>query len=291
MSRSPADWKPGTSVIVPVFNGERFIARCIESLLASTEPRDEMEVICVDNNSTDATPEILRKFQPSIQVIRETKRGPAAARNAGLRVASRQFSAFTDADCVVDSSWLSNIIGPLRARTAGAVGGRIMARPEAGTVERFGELVHDHAKAIEFERPPYVITMNLAARTEMLHSIGMFDERWIRMEDVDIAYRMVAAGERIAYQPDAVVYHHNRDTLIRLAREGFLHGYYRPAFLRAHRQFIEDYRQRRPIPNVPERPAGFNTIKPWQAGVCWKLFNWSKKAGELAGRVNSPCQV
>ena len=87
MSLSPArrhDWIPGVSVIVPVFNGERFIRRCIESLLASTEPRDSMEVICVDNASTDATPAILREFQPSIQVLREVKRGPAAARNAAL---------------------------------------------------------------------------------------------------------------------------------------------------------------------------------------------------------------
>jgi glycosyltransferase involved in cell wall biosynthesis len=156
-----------------------------------------MEVICVDNASTDATPAILREFQPSIQVLREVKRGPAAARNAGLRVATREFTAFTDADCVVDSSWLSNIVAPLRAGTAGAVGGRILARPEAGAVELFGELVHDHAKAIEFDRPPYVITMNFAARTEILHSIGMFDERWIRLEDVDIAFRIVAAGQRI----------------------------------------------------------------------------------------------
>ena len=283
--------KPGVSVIVPVYNGEQSIGPCIESLLASREPRDAMEVICVDNASTDATPDILRKFQPSIQVVRETKRGPAAARNAGLRVAAREFAAFTDADCTVDSSWLSNILIPLRAGSAGAVGGKILARPEAGPVEQFGELVHDHYNAIENDRPPYFITMNLAARTDMLHSIGLFDERWIRMEDVDIAYRMVAAGERIVYQPDAVVYHHNRDTLITLAREGFLHGYYRPAFLRVHRQFIDNYcsaAKARTGVKGPERRAADTNLEPWRLGLYWKVFNWSKKAGEFTGRRISP---
>jgi hypothetical protein len=89
-----------------------------------------------------------------------------------------------------------------------------------------------------------------------------------------------------------VVYHHNRDTLITLAREGFLHGYYRPAFFRAHRQFLEDYCQaakRLPIPKAPQRRPADTKIKPWQVGMYWKVFNWSKKAGELAGRVSSPC--
>jgi len=267
----------------------------VESILASRRPPDAFEVICVDNGSSDATSSILNTFQPSIKVIHEAKRGPAAARNAGLRAATREFAAFTDADCTVDSSWLTHLLGPLQAGKAGAVGGKILPRQEAGRVEQFGALVHDHQKAIEDDNPPYVITMNLAARTEMLHSIGLFDERLIRMEDVDLAYRIVAAGERIAYQPDAVVYHHNRDTLRTLAREGFLHGYYRPAFLHLHRQFIDDYRKMaesqpnaRSTARLAEPPAAAATLQPWRVGFYWKIFNWSKKAGEMAGRRMSP---
>jgi GT2 family glycosyltransferase len=298
MSRPPGDGhhlKTGVSVIIPVLNGARSVGRCVESILASREPPDTFEVICVDNGSSDATGSILSNFQPRIKVLHEVKRGPAAARNAGLRAATRGVVAFTDADCTVDSLWLTHLVGALHQGKVGAVGGKILPRPEAGRVEQFGELVHDHQKAIEEDRPPYVITMNLAARTEMLHSIGLFDERFIRMEDVDLAYRIVAAGERIVYQPDAVVYHHNRDTLRTLAREGFLHGYYRPAFLHLHRQFIDDYRKMaetgsiaRTIDRPPEPPPAAATLQPWRVGLYWKVFNWSKKAGEMAGRRMSP---
>jgi glycosyltransferase involved in cell wall biosynthesis len=105
----------GISVIIPVRNGEKSIRRCIESVLASRYPPEQMEVICVDNGSSDGTSAVLREFQPRIRVLQESRRGPAAARNAGLRAATREFVAFTDADCFVDVSWLDRILKPLHA--------------------------------------------------------------------------------------------------------------------------------------------------------------------------------
>jgi glycosyltransferase involved in cell wall biosynthesis len=289
MSPSKAsDLNPGISVIIPAFNAERSIARCVESVLASSVTPDQMEVICIDNGSTDGTAVILRKYLPLIELLVEAKRGPAAARNAGLRAATREFTAFTDADCFVDPSWLTNIVAPLRAGAAEAVGGRILARPGAGSIERFGELVHDHERAIEIERPPYAVTMNFAARTDLLRSIGMFDERWIRLEDVDLSYRLLAAGNRIIYESNAIAYHHNRDTLLALIREGFLHGYYRPKFLRAHRKFIDEFirnSERVSLDRLPSRRSESTPLEPWQISMYWAIFKLGKRAGEIAGRV------
>lgn len=279
---------PCVSVIVPAHNSSRSIRQCLDSLLESEYPRDRMELICVDNASTDHTSEILDGYSPVVKIVHESKCGPAAARNAGLRVAAHPIAAFTDSDCVVDSAWLRRIVAPLTAGHADAVGGRILARPQAGPVELFGEMVHDHARAIEYYRPPYLITMNLATRVDLLRSIGCFDERWIRMEDVDLTYRLLKAGARISYQCEAVVRHHNRDRLTRLAREGFLHGYHRAEFLRAHRDFIARYRERhsaQPPPESPrDQPPAASRLKPWQIGLFWRVFNSGKRAGEITGQ-------
>lgn len=283
--------KPGVSVVIPILNAEGSIARCVESVLDSQYEQEELEVICVDNGSRDRTADILRSFQPRIRTIEERRRGPAAARNAGLRAASREFVAFTDADCYVDALWLANILKPLRSG-AGAAGGRILARPEAGPVEMFGELIHDHARAIESNRPPYLISMNMASRLALIRSIGMFREGWIRMEDCEIAYRILGAGQRIAYEADAVVYHHNRDSLPTLAREGFLHGYYTPEFHRVHRNFIESYRnetaEERVVCHPPERLNRDRRLACWQLRLYWGVFRASKAAGMWAGRWFPP---
>jgi glycosyltransferase involved in cell wall biosynthesis len=284
------DRQTGVSVIVPAYNCERWIRSCLDSILASEYPRELLEVICVDNASTDRTPEILQDYGASVTVIRETKRGASAARNAGLRAASGPLVAFTDADCIVDAGWLGRIVEPLRKGVADAAGGRIRARPGAGPVERFGELIHDHSKAITQSRPPYLITMNMSAPLELLRSVGCFEERWMRLQDVDLSFRMLAAGGRFAYAGDAVVYHHNRDTLPALAREGFLHGYLRPKFFEVHDDFINSYREKHPVREFcpqPERPPAAEGLEPWRIALYRTVFNAGKKAGKIRGRLFS----
>ncbi|MBV9294915.1 MAG: glycosyltransferase [Acidobacteriaceae bacterium] len=282
---------PDVSLIIAVRNGARWIDRCIRSLLALQYPRERIEILCVDNGSSDRTLDILRGFRPVIRILHESRRGPGAARNCGARAASAPLIAFTDCDCIVDPLWLSNLLKPLRSGTHAAVGGKILARQGAGSVELFGELVHDHANAIQFYRPPYLIGMNMAVRKDLFSRIGMFDESWTRLEDVDLAFRILKSGENITYCPQAVVHHHNRDTLAKLAREGFLHGYYRPSFLRQHRAFIDSYCNK---PNLPAPVLRDETLqaelilRPWQIGLYWKIFKCGKHAGELVGRRFPP---
>jgi glycosyltransferase involved in cell wall biosynthesis len=282
---------PRASVIVPAYNAGRWIRRCLESILASSYPRGRFEVICVDNSSTDRTAEILRDFRSEITVLQEKKPGAAAARNAGLQVASGPMIAFTDADCIADPDWLREIVKPVWASRADAAGGRIMARPEARSVELFGELVHDHAKAIQHHRPPYLITMNMSVRLDMLKVIGYFDERWMRGQDADLSCRILAAGGSFAYAPEAVIRHHHRDTLAALAREGFLHGYMRPQFERVHGEFVRSYRDRhgRCAPAHPvEDSRAAAELKPWQVAIYQSIFNAGKTLGEWKGRWFQP---
>jgi glycosyltransferase involved in cell wall biosynthesis len=296
--------QPEVSVIVPVYNAEQEIGPCVESILASRFAPEKREVICVDNNSTDGTLAVLRSFGAAIQVLSEKTRGAGAARNAGLKRASGEFIAFTDADCTVHPDWLDNILIPLRDRTACAVGGRIRARPGAGAIERFGELIHDHQKAIEVYQPPYIISMNMACRRDLLLAVGGFDERWLRMQDGDLSWRLLDAGRKFAYRDDAVIFHHNRDTLPKLLREGFLHGFWGASFSRAWNRFALGYLQEAkrqdpaarvlwpyeaPREEPPSPPP--EALSPMQVDVLWRVFKFGKTAGRIKGRWFPPVQA
>jgi glycosyltransferase involved in cell wall biosynthesis len=87
---------PTVSAVIPVFDGEAFVADAIASVLAQTHP--VAECIVVDDGSTDATAEVVRRFGGAVRLIQQPNAGVAAARNRGAEAATGRFVAFLDAD-------------------------------------------------------------------------------------------------------------------------------------------------------------------------------------------------
>jgi glycosyltransferase involved in cell wall biosynthesis len=282
-------WQPSVSLVVPVYNGEKTIGACLDSLLALHYPDALIELVVVDNASRDGTATVLRQYEGRVVRLRESTRGPAAARNAGVRAASGEVIAFTDADCRVDPDWLGAIVAPLADESVGVAGGTIRAIPPAGEVERFGEAIHDHRRAIEVYEPPYAITMNWASRRAVLEELGSFDERFRRGEDVDLSYRMVQAVYTLVFAPAAVIYHHHEESLAGLFREGFQHGFHGVHALKHHREFLETFGHSR-VDRQGYVAIGARLID-WARGTdraasrCDAVFNSGKKAGKLLGSV------
>src|SRR5882724_8787927 len=86
---------PNVSVIVPVYNAQETIRDCIDSLLELNYPKENLELIFVNNASTDKTHEVLKQYSNDIRIMYEAKRGPAAARNKGILNARGEVVAFT----------------------------------------------------------------------------------------------------------------------------------------------------------------------------------------------------
>jgi O-antigen biosynthesis protein len=248
-----------------------------------------MEIVVVDNASRDETAAVLRRYGDRLVRLEEPTRGPAAARNAGLRSAGGEIVAFTDADCRVDPNWLAAIVAPLEDPGVGIAGGAIRARPPAGDVERFGEIIHDHRRAIEIFEPPYAITMNWASRRAFLEELGGFDERFRRGEDVELSYRVAQAGYALVFAPTAVVFHHNEERLAGLFREGFAHGFHGVLVRKNYAQYIGAFGH----PRLDWRAYGgiAARILDWVRGRdrarsrCDVAFNSGKRLGKLLGSM------
>jgi len=96
MSRPGTDKSPLVSVIIPTYNSGRFVAQAVESVL--TQTYSPIEVIVVDDGSTDDTKSVLSRFNGQIRYICQPNSGPSAARNTGIRIAEGEYISFLDAD-------------------------------------------------------------------------------------------------------------------------------------------------------------------------------------------------
>lgn len=275
LARAPAEL-PSVSVIVAVYNGQATLPDCLESLLRLDYPRELLEVVCVDNASSDATPRILAGYGARVRVLREARRGPAAARNHGVRHARGEVIALTDADCTVERDWLRHLVAPLGDPRIGVVGGRILSRRPCNFIEAFGERIHDHARALGEMTPPYAITMNWASRRTVLEDLGLFNDALLRSSDVDCSYRMTDAGYRLVYAPDAIVYHRNERTPWGLMHEGYVHGFHAPRVQRLHAEFLRRVRAAR---RADVREPVAQPTPHWTEAWLWSIFRLGKRLG------------
>jgi glycosyltransferase involved in cell wall biosynthesis len=94
------------SVVIPAYNEEKYIKKCLDTLTAQTVKPDE--IILVDNNCTDNTVALVRKYS-SVKVIKETEQGMIPARNAGFNTSQGDIIAKCDADSILPSGWIKNI--------------------------------------------------------------------------------------------------------------------------------------------------------------------------------------
>ncbi len=191
--------EPCVSVVLPVFNGARFIAAALESVAAQTEPA--LEAIVVDDGSTDGSGEIAARC-PAARVLRQENRGVSAARNAGIAAARGRFVAFLD----VDDMWRPEKLARQRAA--------LDAHPEAGFSVCSQEFILDEGVG----RPPWLtpdllatpriwyIPSALLARRECLERVGGFDEGLRRLhEDTDWFIRAFEAGFKGARIDDVLL--------------------------------------------------------------------------------------
>jgi glycosyltransferase involved in cell wall biosynthesis len=112
--------EPSLSIIIPVYNEENHIRRCLKAIAAQTVPPDE--VIVVDNNSTDKTVEIAKSF-PFVRIVHEKKQGRVFARTCGFNASHCTILGRIDADSVIDTDWVDRVRAHFAEKNIGGVTG------------------------------------------------------------------------------------------------------------------------------------------------------------------------
>ncbi len=214
---SQRNGKPSVSVVVPAFNSEETIVSTVESLL--TQRYQPCEVIIIDDGSTDQTAIRLRALSDRIKYRRQPNAGPAAARNAGIRLSSGELIAFTDSDCLPDEDWLGSLVAGFTDAQVGGVGGIVRGGRET-IVSEYVDMIRLLDPGFEDGRIPYLITANAAFRRDVLFDAGLFDERFRKPggEEPDLCRRIRDLGYEFRLAEGALVRHRHRQSVRSLLR-------------------------------------------------------------------------
>jgi glycosyltransferase involved in cell wall biosynthesis len=204
---------PSVSVIVCSYNGASTIESCLRSL-GRLRYRGELEVVFVDDGSTDETQSILARF-PWVRTISQSNRGLSYARNVGLAAARGEIVAFTDSDCEADEDWVYYLAVSLR-RTgyAGAGGPNLIPDEGSWVADAVGLSPGGPTHVMIDDRTAeHVPGCNMAFLAWAARHINGFDNQFRKAgDDVDFIWRLQNAGFAVGFAAAAQVWHYRRNT-------------------------------------------------------------------------------
>ena len=215
------------SVVIPTYNRQKLLAKALEAYLTQSSPQLIRELLVVDDGSTDDTESMVRavssRSQFPIRYLRQPNKGPAAARNYGIREASSSVVLFTDSDIVPDRKlvaqhleWHKNnpeigtaVLGYATWPT------EMKATPFMRWYGERGDLfAYQRLRGKREADFNFFYTCNLSLKTDFLRSYGYFDEDFksAAFEDIELGVRLSEHGLQLLYNPAAIGYHYQSFT-------------------------------------------------------------------------------
>jgi GT2 family glycosyltransferase len=208
------------SVVIPNWNGKKFLAGVLDSLAKQTYP---VETIVVDNGSKDGSVEYLEQNYPAVKLVKfDHNTGFSVAVNAGIRASDSEYVALINNDTVLEPDWTKEMVRALVEHPeCGSAGCKMLAYDDRELLDGAGDgyrrgglpgrIGHREKDRGQFDTPRYILGACGGAamyRRSMLDEIGLFDEDYFAyLEDVDLGLRAQNAGYKCWYTPSAVIYH------------------------------------------------------------------------------------
>jgi mycofactocin glycosyltransferase len=229
--------RPGphpVTVVVPAFDRVAQLERCLYALRG-------LDVLVVDDASVDGAAVRRVVARQHARLVRHpVNRGPAAARNTGARAATTELVAFVDSDCVPRPGWLDILVPHFDDDRVGAVAPRVVPRSGDGALLARHEATRS---ALDMGALPeqvrygarlgFLPSATLVVRRDVIDRFA-FDEQLRLGEDVDLVWRVTAAGWHVRYEPRAVVEHEPIVREVAWARRRFEYGTSAAALARRH---------------------------------------------------------
>lgn len=237
------------SIIIPTRGRPAQLAKCLEALTQLDYPRDQFEVIVVDDGGGTALQSTSNCDRPfELTVVAQAHAGPAAARNFGATLARGELLVFIDDDCATTPSWLKRLVDRAIENPGCAVGGRTLNGVAGNLYSEASQLIVE-VGYVQNNSDPDAATWfacnNLAVPASGFHAIGGYDPGFRTAEDSDLCDRWRMRGFRMVYAPEALLFHHHVLDLASFCRQHFGNG-------RGLGDFRIAYRKRRGAPRQVE---------------------------------------
>jgi glycosyltransferase involved in cell wall biosynthesis len=186
--------EPLISVVVTAYNEEEYLPKCLEAIVNQNFPKEEYELILVDNNSTDKTAEIAKSF--GARVIKEEKQGNTFAISRGMKSAKGQLIALTDSDTRVSPDWLLAIKEIFKdEKIVAATGTADMDTTSKLFNWLSGDVYEGFVKFNFLIGKPHITGFNLVVRRSAFEKVGGVDEKFTMSSDIDLGLRLGKIGK------------------------------------------------------------------------------------------------
>ena len=223
--------RPFFSVIIPAYGRPQLLSQCLAALALQQYPKEQYEVIVVDDGSPQSLAPIVKTFQSGmmLQYQRQANLGPAVARNAGAKLAQGTYLAFTDDDCAPTPSWLTFLAQGLATKPQAMIGGytknALPRNPFSITSQLLVDFLYNYYNQTE-SRALFFTSNNFAIASDLFWQIGGFDETipLAAGEDRELCDRWLDYGYEMVYFPRAVIQHEHYLQLFSFWRQHFNYG-------------------------------------------------------------------
>lgn len=241
------------SVIIPTHNRKEELRKLLVSLQAQTYPKENFEIIVVDDGSTDGTDsfikEITSKFGGRINYIFLPKRNDSPiVRNIGAQEAKGMIFSFIDSDCIAHPDWLKNIVEEFNKNSKiGCLGGpertkyddSFLVKCNSFSVTSFLTTGGIRGKNGIKLGKYYPRGFNMSIPMKVFKEVGGYDPCFRHSYDIELSFRIKEHGYDLAYCPGAIVYHKRRPTIKKNISQLFRMASYRIAVAKIHKSVLE----------------------------------------------------
>lgn len=232
---------PTVSIIIPMRNEEKFIAKCLDKFCEQDFPIDNFEIIVVDGLSNDRSVEIVKTFQnkyANIELLKNPKKHTSSAFNLGIKASKADYVGIFSAHSIPSRTYISSAVQTMTKTNADCVGGPMTAKNNSiigkaiayatSTSFGVGGSVFHYSK-----KPQYVHTVYQGLfKRKLFNKIGYFDEDLVRNQDDELSYRIGKNGGKIYYDPSIKSVYSSRSSFRKLLKQYFQYGLYKPLVFR-----------------------------------------------------------
>lgn len=190
--------RPLISFVIPVRNDVVRLQRCLASIVRNEYSRALIEIVVVDNNSTDGSAHAALEY--GAIVLKAAGDSVAALRNKGARAALGSIIAFADSDHEIDRHWIEAAVDVLSDPAVAATGSAYLTQPSPNWVQQQYDGLRD--RPVRREDVTWLGSGNVAVKRAAFERVGGFNESLTACEDVDLCNRLRLAGHRIVADPE-----------------------------------------------------------------------------------------